>query len=91
MATSRINIDINAQDNASATVENVSNNISTLNTRIINISQSLQALSLGWDMIGSKILEFAKSGIEANTQLESLQNKLTGLISANSANVTSTG
>ena len=91
MATSQINISINAQDNASAQVATVSNNIANLNTTIINISQVLQGLNVTWDMLGEKLKNFATAGIAANAVLESLQTKLTGLISANSANVTSTG
>lgn len=91
MATSQINISINAQDNASAQVAAVSNNIANLNTTIINISQVLQGLNVTWDMLGEKLKNFATAGIAANAVLESLQTKLTGLISANSANVTSTG
>lgn len=91
MATSQINISINAQDNASAQVAAVSNNIANLNTTIINISQVLQGLNVTWDMLGEKVKNFATAGISANAVLESLQTKLTGLISANSANVTSTG
>ena len=91
MATSQINISINAQDNASAQVAAVSNNIANLNAKIINISQVLQGLNVTWDMLGEKLKNFATAGISANAVLESLQTKLTGLISANSANVTSTG
>ena len=91
MATSQINISINAQDNASAQVAAVSNNIANLNTTIINISQVLQGLNVTWDILGEKLKNFATAGIGANAVLESLQTKLTGLISANSANVTSTG
>ena len=91
MATSQINISINAQDNASAQVAAVSNNIANLNAKIINISQVLQGLNVTWDMLGEKVKNFATAGISANAVLESLQTKLTGLISANSANVTSTG
>ena len=85
MATSQINISINAQDNASAQVAAVSNNIANLNTTIINISQVLQGLNVTWDMLGEKVKNFATAGIGANAVLESLQTKLTGLISANSA------
>lgn len=91
MANSQINISINAQDNASAQVAAVSNNIANLNAKIINISQVLQGLNVTWDMLGEKVKNFATAGISANAVLESLQTKLTGLISANSANVTSTG
>lgn len=91
MATSQINISINARDNASAQVAAVSNNIANLNAKIINISQVLQGLNVTWDILGEKLKNFATAGIAANAQLESLQTKLTGLISANSANVTSTG
>ncbi|MDD7600628.1 MAG: hypothetical protein SPJ69_07635 [Campylobacter sp.] len=91
MANSQINISINAQDNASAQVAAVSNNIANLNAKIINISQVLQGLNVTWDMLGEKLKNFATAGIGANAVLESLQTKLTGLISANSANVTSTG
>ncbi|MDD7599848.1 MAG: hypothetical protein SPJ69_07080 [Campylobacter sp.] len=85
MANSQINISINARDNASAQVAAVSNNISNLNTTIINISQVLQGLNVTWDMLGEKVKNFATAGIGANAVLESLQTKLTGLISANSA------
>ena len=91
MATSQINISINAQDNASAQVAAVSNNITNLNAKIINISQVLQGLNVTWDILGEKLKNFATAGISANAVLESLQTKLTGLISANSANATSTG
>ena len=91
MATSQINISINAQDNASTQVAAVSNNITNLNAKIINISQVLQGLNVTWDILGEKLKNFATAGISANAVLESLQTKLTGLISANSANVTSTG
>ena len=78
MATSQINISINARDNASAQVAAVSNNITNLNAKIINISQVLQGLNVTWDMLGEKVKNFATAGIAANAQLESLQTKLTG-------------
>nr|WP_321320636.1 hypothetical protein [uncultured Campylobacter sp.] len=91
MVNSNINISISARDNASAQVAAVNNNIANLNAKIINISQVLQGFHVTWDMLGQKLKDFATAGIAANAQLESLQTKLTGLISANSANVTSTG
>ena len=91
MVNSNINISISARDNASAQVAAVNNNIANLNAKIINISQVLQGFHVTWDMLGQKLKDFATAGIAANAQLESLQTKLTGLISANAANVTSTG
>ena len=91
MVNSNINISISARDNASAQVAAVNNNIANLNAKIINISQALQGFHVTWDMLGQKLKDFATAGIAANAQLESLQTKLTGLISANAANVTSTG
>ena len=91
MATSQINISINAQDNASVSINNTTNSLSKMRQNIDTVAHSLQALNLSWDMLGEKVKNFATAGISANAVLESLQTKLTGLISANSANVTSTG
>lgn len=91
MATSNINVKISATDNATAQVTAVNNSISALNVKILNMAQGLQVFNLGWELLGQKLKNFATAGISANAQLESLQTKLTGLISANSANVTSTG
>ena len=91
MSNSQINISINAQDNASVAINNTTNSLSKMRQNIDTLAHSLQALSLSWDMLGKKIKDFATAGIGANAVLESLQTKLTGLISANSANVTSTG
>ncbi|MCI7362196.1 MAG: hypothetical protein MSH30_02550 [Campylobacter sp.] len=91
MATSNINVKISATDNATAQVTAVNNSISALNVKILNLAQGLQVFNLGWDILGEKVKNFATAGISANAVLESLQTKLTGLISANSANVTSTG
>ena len=91
MATSNINVKISATDNATAQVTAVNNSISALNVKILNIAQGLQVFNLSWEIVGQKLKNFATAGIAANAQLESLQTKLTGLISANSANVTSTG
>ncbi|MDY3245674.1 hypothetical protein [Campylobacter sp.] len=91
MATSNINVKISATDNATAQVTAVSNSISALNVKILNLAQGLQVFNLSWELIGEKVKNFATAGISANAVLESLQTKLTGLISANSANVTSTG
>ena len=91
MATSNINVKISATDNATAQVTAVNNSISALNVKILNLAQGLQVFNLGWDILGEKLKNFATAGISANAVLESLQTKLTGLISANSANVTSTG
>lgn len=91
MATSNINVKISATDNASAQVAAVGNSISELNVKILNLAQGLQVFNLSWEIVGKKLADFATASIAANAQLESLQTKLTGLISANSANVTSTG
>ena len=91
MANSQINISINAQDNASVSINNTTNSLSKMRQNIDTVAHSLQALNLSWDMLGEKVKNFATAGIAANAVLESLQTKLTGLISANSANVTSTG
>ena len=91
MANSQINIRINAQDNASVAINNTTNSLSKMRQNIDTVAHSLQALNLSWDMLGEKLKNFATAGISANAVLESLQTKLTGLISANSANVTSTG
>ena len=91
MANSQINISINAQDNASVSINNTTNSLSKMRQNIDTVAHSLQALNLSWDMLGEKVKNFATAGIGANAVLESLQTKLTGLISANSANVTSTG
>ena len=91
MATSQINVSINAQDNASVAINNTTSALSRMRQNIDTVAHSLQALNLSWDMLGKKIKDFATAGISANAVLESLQTKLTGLISANSANVTSTG
>ena len=91
MATSQINISINAQDNASVSINNTTNSLSKMRQNIDTVAHSLQAVNLSWDMLGEKVKNFATAGISANAVLESLQTKLTGLISANSANVTSTG
>ena len=91
MATSNINVEISATDNATAQVTAVNNSISALNVKILNLAQGLQVFNLSWELIGEKVKHFATAGISANAVLESLQTKLTGLISANSANVTSTG
>ena len=91
MATSNINVKISATDNATAQVTAVNNSISALNVKILNLAQGLQVFNLSWEIVGQKLKNFATAGIAANAVLESLQTKLTGLISANSANVTSTG
>ena len=91
MVNSNINISISARDNASAQVAAVNNSMHSLRAGVINASHSLQALNLSWELLGQKLKNFAAAGISANAVLESLQTKLTGLISANSANVTSTG
>lgn len=91
MVNSNINISISARDNASAQVAAVNNSMQSLRAGVINASHSLQALNLSWELLGQKLKNFATAGIAANAVLESLQTKLTGLISANSANVTSTG
>ena len=85
MATSQINISINAQDNASVSINNATNSLSKMRQNIDTVAHSLQALNLSWDMLGEKVKNFATAGISANAVLESLQTKLTGLISANSA------
>ncbi|MCI7501363.1 MAG: hypothetical protein MSA54_05405, partial [Campylobacter sp.] len=90
MANSQINIRINAQDNASVAINNTTNSLSRMRQNIDTLAHSLQALTLSKDF-GKYFLDFATAGISANAVLESLQTKLTGLISANSANVTSTG
>ena len=90
MANSQINISINAQDNASVSINNTTNSLSRMRQNIDTLAHSLQALTLSKDF-GKYFLDFATAGISANAVLESLQTKLTGLISANSANVTSTG
>ena len=91
MANSQINISINAQDNASVSINNTTNSLSRMRQNIDTVAHSLQSVVLGWDLLNNKITPFITAGIGANAVLESLQTKLTGLISANSANVTSTG
>ena len=91
MANSQINISINAQDNASVSINNTTNSLSRMRQNIDTVAHSLQSVVLGWDLLNNKITPFITAGISANAVLESLQTKLTGLISANSANVTSTG
>ena len=91
MANSQINISINAQDNASVSINNTTNSLSRMRQNIDTVAHSLQSVVLGWDLLNNKIKPFITAGISANAVLESLQTKLTGLISANSANVTSTG
>ena len=91
MANSQINISINAQDNASIAINNTTNSLSRMRQNIDTVAHSLQSVVLGWDLLNNKITPFITAGISANAVLESLQTKLTGLISANSANVTSTG
>ena len=91
MATSQINISINAQDNASVAINNTTNSLSKMRQNIDMAAHSLQAYTLGIEALKNQLIPFATAGISANAVLESLQTKLTGLISANSANVTSTG
>ena len=91
MATSQINISINAQDNASVSINNTTNSLSRMRQNIDMAAHSLQAYTLGIEALKNQLIPFATAGISANAVLESLQTKLTGLISANSANVTSTG
>ena len=91
MATSQINISINAQDNASVSINNTTNSLSKLRQNIEMAAHSLQAYTSGIEALKNQLIPFATAGISANAVLESLQTKLTGLISANSANVTSTG
>ena len=91
MANSQINISINAQDNASVSINNTTNSLSRMRQNIDTVAHSLQSVVLGWDLLNNNIKPFIRAGISANAVLESLQSKLTGLISANSANVTSTG
>ncbi|MDY4451465.1 MAG: hypothetical protein SPE37_05050 [Campylobacter sp.] len=91
MANSQINISINAQDNASVAINNTTNSLSQMRQNIDMAAHSLQAYTLGIEALKNQLIPFATAGISANAVLESLQTKLTGLISANSANVTSTG
>lgn len=91
MATSQINISINARDNASVSINNTTNSLSRMRQNIDIVAHSLQAYTLGVEALKNQLIPFATAGIEANAVLESLQSKLTGLISANAANVTSTG
>ena len=91
MANSQINIRINAQDNASVAINNTTNSLSKMRQNIDMAAHSLQAYTLGIEALKNQLIPFATAGISANAVLESLQTKLTGLISANSANVTSTG
>ena len=91
MANSQINISINAQDNASVAINNTTNSLSRMRQNIDTVAHSLQAYTLGIEALKNQLIPFATAGIGANAVLESLQTKLTGLISANSANVTSTG
>ena len=91
MANSNINISINAQDNASVSINNTTNALSKMRQNIDMAAHSLQAYTLGLEALKNQLIPLATAGIAANAQLESLQTKLTGLISANSANVTSTG
>ena len=91
MANSQINISINAQDNASVAINSTTNSLSKMRQNIDMAAHSLQAYTLGIEALKNQLIPFATAGIAANAQLESLQTKLTGLISANSANVTSTG
>ena len=91
MANSQINISINAQDNASVSINNTTNSLSKMRQNIDMAAHSLQAYTLGIEALKNQLIPFATAGIGANAVLESLQTKLTGLISANSANVTSTG
>lgn len=91
MANSNINISINAQDNASVSINNTTNALSKMRQNIDMAAHSLQAYTLGVEVFKNQLIPLATAGIAANAQLESLQTKLTGLISANAANVTSTG
>lgn len=91
MANSNINISINAQDNASVSINNTTNALSKMRQNIDMAAHSLQAYTLGLEALKNQLIPLATAGISANAVLESLQTKLTGLISANSANVTSTG
>lgn len=91
MANSNINISINAQDNASVAINNTTNSLSKMRQNIDTVAHSLQAYTLGIEALKNQLIPLATAGIAANAQLESLQTKLTGLISANAANVTSTG
>lgn len=91
MANSNINISINAQDNASVSINNTTNALSKMRQNIDMAAHSLQAYTLGLEVLKNQLIPLATAGIAANAQLESLQTKLTGLISANAANVTSTG
>ncbi|MCI7581799.1 hypothetical protein [Campylobacter sp.] len=91
MANSQINISINAQDNASVAINSTTNSLSRMRQNIDMAAHSLQAYTLGLEVLKNQLIPLATAGISANAQLESLQTKLTGLISANSANVTSTG
>ncbi|MDY4445826.1 hypothetical protein, partial [Campylobacter sp.] len=76
---------------ASVSINNTTNSLSRMRQNIDTVAHSLQSVVLGWDLLNNKITPFITAGISANAVLESLQTKLTGLISANSANVTSTG
>lgn len=91
MANSNINISINAQDNASVAINSTTNALSKMRQNIDMAAHSLQAYTLGLEVFKNQLIPLATAGIAANAQLESLQTKLTGLISANAANVTSTG
>ena len=87
MANSNINISINAQDNASVSINNTTNALSKMRQNIDTVAHSLQAYTLGLEALKNQLIPLATAGIAANAQLESLQTKLTGLISANAANV----
>lgn len=73
--------------NATTSINSFLKITNNLRSNIDLLAHSLQALKLGGDMFGDLI----KSSISLNANLEDLHIKLTGLISANTANITSTG
>ena len=93
-----LEIKISAKDYASKSVDAVKSKVQDLgnisiNTRskIDTLAHSLQAFSIGLGGLENGFKLFINNTIAINANLEDLHLKLTGLISANSDNITSTG
>ena len=79
MANSNINISINAQDNASVSINNTTNALSKMRQNIDMVAHSLQAYTLGLEALKNQLIPLATAGVSANTQNLELLLELIGI------------
>ena len=79
MANSNINISINAQDNASVSINNTTNALSKMRQNIDMAAHSLQAYTLGLEALKNQLIPLATAGVSANTQNLELLLELIGI------------